>query len=120
MEIYTEFWWRNILQVGVKTTYSVLCLGCGSGNMGFETQQKYEILLSRRDTDKLWGPPNLLYSGYQRFFPLGCPGWIMTSITHLSTLLSLRMCGAIVLLLLCAFWHVLGQLCLVTSYRSSI
>jgi hypothetical protein len=66
--------------------------------VGFDTQQEHEIFVFRRDTDELWGPPILLFNGYQRFFPLGCNGWGMNLITHLHIVLRLRMSRAIYVL----------------------
>jgi hypothetical protein len=52
--------------VGIATGY-----GLDDRGVGFRVPVGSRIFSSPNSPDRLWGPPSLLYNGYERLFPLG-------------------------------------------------
>jgi len=50
-------------------TKSVLCVGYGRDNSVFYSQQRYNVHLSSKHPDGLWGPIKVPFSVIQNFLP---------------------------------------------------
>jgi len=70
MEMCAEFWWGNIIQAGVRVTVSILN-GLWLGQCGDQYPPRARDFFLPMNSDKLWGPPSVLFSGYQRFLSPG-------------------------------------------------
>jgi hypothetical protein len=66
-----------------------------AGRLGFDSRKGLEFFSSPPLSDRLWGPPSFLSSGYQRLFRRGYSGRGVKLTTHLHLVPRLRMRRAI-------------------------
>jgi hypothetical protein len=58
--------WRQDSVVGIASGY-----GLNEGGFGVQVPVGSRIFSSPHHPDRLWGPPNLIFNGYQGLFPPG-------------------------------------------------
>jgi hypothetical protein len=79
-ELRTNQFARQFIRYSVYVTVSRVCLlslqtlDYGLDNRGFDSRQGLGVFLFTSlppRPDRLWGPPSLLFNGYQELFPWG-------------------------------------------------
>jgi hypothetical protein len=95
----TQAYWGAVVpppqkKKNLKSQDSVFCVMISLGRQS-SNPSRDKILSLSVGPEWIWGPPNLLFSGYQGFFLRGLNGWCVRLTAHRCLMSRLRMSVAI-------------------------